>query len=136
MKGIVITSHGPMAQGILETSKLFFGEQAQMKACCLSAEDNPDEFVDVLKTAVAEVDTGDGVYVFCDMLFGSPCNCMARIIAEDMESDKIQVITGVNLAMILQILSVREANNPEAGELIQSGHDGIANLKEVLKANM
>ena len=136
MKGIVITSHGPMAQGILETSKLFFGEQAQMKACCLSAEDNPDEFVDVLKAAVAEVDTGDGVYVFSDMLFGSPCNCMARIIAEDMESDKIQVITGVNLAMILQILSVREANNPEAGELIQSGHDGIANLKEVLKANM
>lgn len=136
MKGIVITSHGPMAQGILETSKLFFGEQAQMKACCLSAEDNPDEFVDVLKVAVAEVDTGDGVYVFCDMLFGSPCNCMARIIAEDMESDKIQVITGVNLAMILQILSVREANDPEIEELIQSGHDGIANLKEILKANM
>ena len=136
MKGIVITSHGPMAQGILETSKLFFGEQAQMKACCLNAEDNPDEFVDVLKQAVAEVDTGDGVYVFCDMLFGSPCNCMARIIAEDLESDKIQVITGVNLAMILQILSVREANDPEIDELIQSGHDGIANLKEVLKANL
>ena len=136
MKGIVITSHGPMAQGILETSKLFFGEQAQMKACCLNAEDNPDEFVDVLKQAVAEVDTGDGVYVFCDMLFGSPCNCMARIIAEDLESDKIQVITGVNLAMILQILSIREANDPEIDELIQSGHDGIANLKEVLKANL
>ena len=43
MKGIVITSHGPMAQGILETSKLFFGEQPQMTARCLSAEDNPDE---------------------------------------------------------------------------------------------
>ena len=125
-----------MAQGILETSKLSFGEQAQMKACCLNAEDNPDEFVDVLKQAVAEVDTGDGVYVFCDMLFGSPCNCMARIIAEDLESDKIPVITGVNLAMILQILSVREANDPEIDELIQSGHDGIANLKEVLKANL
>jgi mannose/fructose/sorbose-specific phosphotransferase system IIA component len=136
MKGIVITSHGPMAQGILETSKLFFGEQPQIKACCLSAEDNPDDFVNVLKDAVKEVDTGDGVIVFCDMLFGSPCNCMARIIAEDMESDKVQVITGVNLAMILQILSVREANDPQAEELIQSGHDGIANLKEVLKANM
>ncbi|MBO7676501.1 MAG: PTS sugar transporter subunit IIA [Erysipelotrichaceae bacterium] len=136
MKGIVITSHGPMAQGILDTSKLFFGEQAQMKACCLNAEDNPDEFVDVLKAAIAEVDKGDGVYVFCDMLFGSPCNCMARVIAEDMESDKVQVITGVNLAMILQVLSVREANNPEVSELLESGHSGIADLKEVLKANM
>lgn len=136
MKGIVITSHGPMAQGILETSKLFFGEQAQMKACCLSAEDNPDEFVDVLKQAISEVDTGDGVFVFCDMLFGSPCNCMARIIAEDLESDKVQVVTGVNLAMILQILSVREASDPTIEELTKSGLDGIADLKAVLKANM
>ncbi len=136
MKGIVITSHGPMAQGILETSKLFFGEQPQLKACCLFANDNPDEFVDVLKEAVAEVDTGDGVIVFCDMLFGSPCNCMARIIAEDMESDKVQVITGVNLAMILQILSVREANDVDVAELLKAGNDGIADLKAILKANM
>ncbi|MBQ9158742.1 MAG: PTS sugar transporter subunit IIA [Erysipelotrichaceae bacterium] len=136
MKGIVITSHGPMAQGILETSKLFFGEQPQIKACCLSAEDNPDDFVNVLKDAVKDVDTGDGVIVFCDMLFGSPCNCMARIIAEDMESDKVQVITGVNLAMILQILSVREANDVDVAELLKAGNDGIADLKAILKANM
>ena len=136
MKGIVITSHGPMAQGILATSKLFFGEQPQIKACCLSAEDNPDDFVNVLKDAVKDVDTGDGVIVFCDMLFGSPCNCMARIIAEDMENDKVQVITGVNLAMILQILSVREANDVDVAELLKAGNDGIADLKAILKANM
>ena len=136
MKGIVITSHGPMAQGILETSKLFFGEQPQLTARCLYAEDNPDDFVDVLKEAIAEVDTGEGVYVFCDMLFGSPCNCMTRILMEDFESDKIRVITGVNLAMILQVLSVREAGDPETEELLQSGHDGIADLKAMLKANM
>ena len=136
MKGIVIASHGPMAQGILETSKLFFGEQPQLTARCLFAEDNPDDFVDVLKEAIAEVDTGDGVYVFCDMLFGSPCNCMTRILMEDFESDKIQVITGVNLAMILQVLSVREADDPSVEDLTQSGHDGIADLRAMLKANM
>jgi mannose/fructose-specific phosphotransferase system component IIA len=125
-----------MAQGILETSKLFFGEQPQIKACCLSAEDNPDDFVNVLKDAVKEVDTGDGVIVFCDMLFGSPCNCMARIIAEDLESDKVQVVTGVNLAMILQILSVREAADVSIEELLKSGTDGIADLKAILKANL
>lgn len=136
MKGIVLTSHGPMAQGILETSKLFFGDQPQMTARCLNADDNPDEFMEVLKEAINEVDTGDGVIVFCDMLFGSPCNCMARIIAEDMESDKVQVITGVNLAMILQILAVREANDVNVEELLKSGNEGIADLKAVLKANM
>ena len=136
MKGIVITSHGPMAQGILETSKLFFGEQPQLKACCLNADDNPDDFVEVLKEAVAEVDSGDGVVVFCDMLFGTPCNCMARVVATDLDNDKVQVVTGVNLAMILQILAVREAGDPNVEELLQSGHDGITDLKAMLKANM
>ncbi len=136
MKGIVITSHGPMAQGILETSKLFFGEQPQLTARCLNAEDNPDEFVDTLKEAIAEVDTGDGVFVFCDMLFGSPCNCMARVVAEDLESDKIKVVTGVNLAMILQILATREAGDPSIDELLNAGKDGIVDLVATLKANM
>lgn len=136
MKGIVIASHGPMAQGILESSRLFFGEQAQMKACCMSAEDNPDEFVDVLKEAIEEVDSGDGTVVFCDMLFGSPCNCMARVLGKDMGNDKIQVVTGVNLAMILQILAVRESGDLSIEELLQSGHDGIADLKAILKANL
>ena len=77
-----------------------------------------------------------GVFVFCDMLFGSPCNCMARVIAEDLDSDKIQVVTGVNLAMILQILSVRENSDPTVEELVNAGKDGVADLKAMLKANL
>lgn len=136
MKGIIITSHGPMAQGILETSKLFFGEQEQMKAFCLSAEDNPDSFVEVLKEGIKEVDTGDGVFVFCDMLFGSPCNCMARIIGEDVQSDKIQLLTGVNLAMILQMLAVRESGEVSVEDLVNAGKDGVVYFNDILKSQL
>lgn len=136
MKGIIVTSHGDMAQGLLETSKLFFGEQPQMKAFCLQATDNPDDFVEVLRKGIEEVDTGDGVVVFCDMLFGSPCNCLARIVGADLDNDKIEVITGMNLAMILQILAVRESGEVNVQELLDAGTQGITNLKEVLKANM
>ena len=134
MVGIVITSHGNIAQELVETSKLFFGEQKQMKACCLKAEDNPDEFVDVLKDAIKEVDSGDGVVVFCDLLYGTPCNCMIRIIGEDLDNDNIQVLTGVNLAMLLQVLSDRE--NLLIDKLIKSGQEGITDLKEILKTNL
>ncbi len=136
MKGIIITSHGPMAQGILETSKLFFGEQEQMKAFCLFAEDNPDSFVEVLKEGIKEVDTGDGVFVFCDMLFGSPCNCMARIIGEDVQSDKIQLLTGVNLAMILQMLAVRESGEVSVEDLVNAGKDGVVYFNDILKSQL
>ncbi len=136
MQGIVIASHGPMAQGILETSKLFMGEQNQLEACCLFANDNPDDFVETLKKVIANVDCGDGVLVLCDMLFGSPCNCMLRIVAEDMENDKLQVLTGVNLAMILQALAQREFSTVTPAELVNAGKDGVADLKEVMKAQM
>ena len=136
MKGIVIASHGAMAQGILDTSKLFFGEQQQMKAFCLQASDNPDDFVEVLRQGIKDVDTGDGVIVFCDMLFGSPCNCMMRILSEDIDNPKLDVICGVNLAMVLQILSVRENADCSVQELLDAGNQGIADLKATIKANM
>ena len=136
MKGIVLTSHGPMAQGLLETSKMFMGEQPQLVAKCFTEQDNTDDFVEVLKKAVEEVDTGDGVYVLCDMLFGSPCNCMARVIGADLDNDKVEVLTGTNLAMVLQILAVREADTPTVEDILNAGKDGVCDLKAVLKANM
>ena len=136
MKGIVIASHGNMAQGILDTSKLFFGEQEQIKAFCLQANDNPDDFVEVLKQGIKDVDTGDGVVVFCDMLFGSPCNCMLRILADQIDNPKIECIAGVNLAMVLQILAVREASDCTVQELLDAGNQGIADVKATLKAQM
>lgn len=135
MKGIVIASHGEMANGILDTSKLFFGEQEQLVALCLKPTDSPDEFVDRIKEGIKQVDTGDGVFVFCDMLFGSPCNCCGRILGENLETDKIDVICGVNLAMILQILATREAQDVTVKEILDAGHDGIADLKEKLRGN-
>ena len=127
MKGILLASHGPLAQGMLETTKLFFGEQRLMDAKCLNPEDNPDDFVNVLDEAIGQLDEGEGVIVFVDLLFGSPCNCMTRIL-----KDNVEVITGMNLSMILELLGSRECTNPEVSYLCQTGKDGIANLKEVL----
>ncbi|MCF0113711.1 MAG: PTS sugar transporter subunit IIA [Erysipelotrichaceae bacterium] len=136
MKGIIIASHGDMAKGMLETTKLFFGEQPQIQAYCLQASDNPDEFVERLEAGIKEVDTGDGVVVFCDMLFGSPCNCMMRILGLDFENPKLDVITGVNLAMVLQMLSTREAGDVDIPGLLDAGVQGIADLKAIIKANL
>ncbi len=136
MQGIVLTSHGEMAKGLLQTTTLFFGEQAQITARCLMPDDNPDEFVDVLKQAINEVDTGDGVIVMCDMLFGSPCNCMARVVGEDLDDEKVQVLCGVNLAMVLQMLATREAQHVSPEELVEAAHQGVADLKATLKASL
>lgn len=136
MQGIVLTSHGEMAKGLQQTTTLFFGEQPQLTNRCLMPNDNPDEFSVVLEEAIKEVDSGDGVIVFCDMLFGSPCNCMARIVMPDIDNEKVQVVCGMNLAMVLQMLATREAGNVNVQDLLDAGNQGIADLKATLKANM
>ncbi len=130
MKGIILTSHGELAKGMLETTKLFLGDDiAQVEAVCLHAEDNPDEFVDVLKEACGRVDSGEGVVVFCDLLFGSPCNCMARILG-----DGIDVVTGMNLSMVLEMMTSRQFSDPDIATLMDTGKNGIADLKKVLES--
>ena len=129
MKGIILTSHGDLAKGMLETTKLFLGDDIpQAEAICLKPEDNPDEFVNVLKEVCARVDSGEGTIVFCDLLFGSPCNCMARILA-----DNIEVITGMNLSMVLEVMTARQFSEPDIDALLNTGKDGIADLKKVLE---
>ena len=129
MKGIILTSHGDLASGMLETTKLFLGDDIpQAEAVCLKPEDNPDEFVDVLKEACQRVDSGEGTIVFCDLLFGSPCNCMARIL-----DDNIEVITGMNLSMVLEVMTARQFSEPDIETLLNTGKDGIADLKKVLE---
>ena len=73
MKGIIITSHGELAHGMLETCKLFLGDNIkQAEAVCLKPEDNPDEFVDVLKAACERVDEGDGVLSYDKTIIAYP----------------------------------------------------------------
>ncbi|MBQ6335129.1 MAG: PTS sugar transporter subunit IIA [Erysipelotrichaceae bacterium] len=135
MKGIIITSHGPMAAGVVNTSRLFFGIQPQLKACCYEFDSDPQSFTEELKNAINEVDDGSGVIVLCDLLFGVPCDCLSLIISEDMPDRDIVVITGFNLMMLLQIMSIRETNDPDIGEVIRIGHSNIADLKHVLLNN-
>ena len=60
---------------------------------------------------------------------------MARIIGEDVQSDKIQLLTGVNLAMILQMLAVRESGEVSVEDLVNAGKDGVVYFNDILTFN-
>ena len=98
MKGILLISHGPLAEGMLKTAEIFFGENIpQMKAVVLNTQDDPEDFRGRLQEAVKEVDTGEGVLVFADLLGGTPCNQSAFVLDE-----QITVLTGMNLPMVME----------------------------------
>ena len=132
MKGVIIASHGKLAEGLLDTAYLFFGPQQQLEVLTLNADDNVDTFFETLKVTIPRVDTGDGVIILVDVLYGSPCNCISRLIYHNQEYNNVDVITGVNLPMLMQVLSVREYQDLLAEEIITAGNDGICYLNQRL----
>lgn len=126
-------SHGKMAEGMLDSSKLFFGDDIpQVKALCLMASDNPEDFDEIIKEALAEIDDGQGVIAMCDLLGGTPCNRSAMVL-----NDRVQVITGMNFSILLELLgkrmTVNDISELNIGELVQVGKDGIISLNEYFK---
>ena len=131
MIGIIVASHGPMATGIIETSQWFFGKQPQLRSLCLQPEQNIENFDEQIKNLVREVDTGDGVIILCDLLFGTPCNRSALQL-----NDNIELIAGVNLGMLLEILSSRETYEGTLKDfvmkMVETGKNCVADVKAIL----
>ena len=131
MKGIILASHGRLAEGLLDTLTIFSGEPQQIRALCLLPGEEITDFMKTLEDAIQEVDTGDGVVIFCDLLFGSPCNCSARLLQDPVYAEKISVITGMNLCMVLEYIGSREAGMKREA-LVNTGQQGMVDFNKML----
>lgn len=132
MRGIVLASHGLLAEGLHDTLTMFSGEIKQIKTICLKPEQDITNFLDQFKEAIQSVDTGDGVVIFCDLLFGTPCNCSAKIINEIANTSTIQLITGMNLSMVLEYVGARE-HGMDSEQIVLTGQQGIVDFKKMIE---
>lgn len=102
MVGILIVTHGRLAQELLETTRIIVGKSTD-HIVPISVGWN-DDMADVQKnitSSVAKVDQGQGVLILTDMFGGTPSNISLSFL-----SDKIEIITGVNLPMLIKIVNV------------------------------
>ncbi len=127
MQGIVLISHGGMAEGMMDSAKMFFGELEQVTACSLQPADSPEDFDVRLEAAIAKVNSGEGVIVLADLLGGTPANRSAY-----KASDDVQIVTGMNLTMFLELLGLRLGGEVQVANLIEAGQNGIVCLNQLL----
>lgn len=133
MFGILLLSHGGMAEGILDSCKLFFGEDIQkVKALCLLEGQAPEEYDEMISAAIEELDDGHGVIAFCDLLGGTPFNRCAFSFL----NDRFQLITGMNFPMVLELLGkrfmVEDISEIDIQELMNVGRAGIVSANGML----
>lgn len=103
MIGLVLVTHGRLAEEFLHAVVHVVGPQDNFETVCIGAEDDMEQRRRDIVDAVARADTGKGVIVLTDMFGGTPSNLAISV----MEEGKIEVIAGVNLPMLIKLSSVR-----------------------------
>jgi PTS system mannose-specific IIA component len=110
MIGLVIVTHGRLAEEFVLAMEHVVGPQSGVAAVCIGPEDDMEQRrTDILKAAGA-VNTGDGVILLTDMFGGTPSNLAISV----MEQTGAEVIAGLNLPMLIKLASVRTRESLEA----------------------
>ena len=104
MIGIVIASHGHLAEEFLATARQIIGDISAIATCSVDPAASAETLKNNLREALKTVDDGDGVIVFADLVGGSPCTQSLSLC----QQAPLEVVTGVNLPMLLKANSLRQ----------------------------
>ena len=107
MIGVVIVSQGALGREFLAAAEHVVGPQSGVCAVCLDWNSEVGECGKHIHDAVAEVDSGGGVIIVADMMGGTPCN----LAIAEMRGPDVEVIAGLNLPMLLKLLTTRDNDN-------------------------
>ncbi|WP_119677314.1 PTS sugar transporter subunit IIA [Indioceanicola profundi] len=107
MIGMVLVTHGRLAEEFIAALQHVVGEQQQVRAVCIGPEDDMERRREEILARVAECDAGDGVVLLTDMFGGTPSNLAISI----MDRAKVEVIAGINLPMLIKLASVRKTES-------------------------
>lgn len=103
MIGLVLVTHGHLADELVHAMEHVVGKQRNVETVCVGAEDDIEARRTQIRGAIATVDTGDGVVLLTDMFGGTPSNLAISML----DHDEIEVLAGVNLPMLVKLAKVR-----------------------------
>ena len=107
MIGLVLVTHGKLAEEFRHALEHVVGPQKNIETVCIGPEDDMDRRRQDIIDAVEKVDSGSGVIILTDMFGGTPSNLSISV----MSSGKTEVIAGMNLPMLIKLAGVRGDND-------------------------
>jgi mannose/fructose/sorbose-specific phosphotransferase system IIA component len=128
MVGILIVSHGNLAQAMLECVDMLVGVPEQFAYAGIQPEESPEDFYKKLQEKAGEMDTGDGLVALVDLYGGTPNNNVARLSMER----NVRIITGINLPMVMAAAMERTESTTQTELveiLLQTGPGEIMEFK-------
>jgi PTS system mannose-specific IIA component len=133
MIGIVIVTHSALADEFLMATQQIVGEVEGIEPISIDPSDPIEEVEKRIKKGIKKVDAGKGVLILTDMFGGTPSN----ISLSFQEKGKVEIVTGVNLPMLIKLSTLREEQTlDELASFIKSyGQKNIHLASEILERN-
>ncbi len=134
MVGVVVATHGDLAEALVRAVEGICGPLVLCRAVTISAASAMEQARESLAEAIRAVDEGDGVLVLTDMFGGTPANLALTFL-----DARVEVVTGVNLPMVVKLSTLRAEGRPLAAlaEAIATyGQKNISLASAVLRAKL
>ncbi len=131
MVGLVVATHGQLADELLRTATGIVGPMERCEGLSITAGSSMEDARRRLGEAIQRVDDGQGVLILTDMFGGTPANLALTFLEE-----RIEVVTGVNLPMLLKLATGRADNlalRPLAELITGYGQKNITLASELLR---
>jgi PTS system mannose-specific IIA component len=129
--GVVVVTHGQLATELVKAAEMIVGEQPQYTAVSIGWHDDVEVAREAIDRAIRKVDKGRGVLLLTDMFGGTPSNLGLSFL----EAGRIEVITGVNLPMLITLAKVPEVRDIRgvAREMCADGRAAIRVASDLLE---
>jgi PTS system mannose-specific IIA component len=131
--GVVVVTHGQLATELVNAAEMIVGDLPQFTAVSIGWHDEVNDAREDIAQAIERVRGEAGVLLLTDMFGGTPSNLGMTFL----ESDGLEVITGVNLPMVIKLASLRTSNDllAVAREMRDHGRNAIWVASDLLRGD-
>ncbi len=117
MIGLVLVTHGRLADEFLAALEHVVGPQEQFEAISIGADDDMERRRQDIVAALGRVDGGEGAVILTDMFGGTPSNLAISVMDAQQGGGPVDVIAGLNLPMLIKLAQAR--NDAGLAELVE-----------------
>ncbi len=104
MIGIILVTHGRLAEEFVAAMEHVVGEQEDVATICIGPNDDMEQRRSDIANAITKVDSGSGAILLTDLFGGTPSNLAISLL----EQGKTEVIAGINLPMLIRLAGARK----------------------------
>ncbi len=132
MIGVVVVTHGQLATELVNAAETIVGDIPQFAAVSIGWHDDVEDAREEIRQAIQRVQGPAGVLLLTDMFGGTPSNLGLTFI----ESDRVEVITGVNLPMLIKLARLEGSSDllAVAREMRDIGRNAIWVASDLMRS--